>query len=171
MTADINKMPEEVRQYKTELQDRVMLVRKAKVVPIEAIVRGYITGNKSISGVPYPVSVTVLSPGSAWEEYRKTGTAHNMPLPEGLQECEKLPVPLFTPSTKAEQGQHDENISQDQGKEMLSLATSLVGIELRLVLSSGQTSRPGTIRQDFVDFAAVVFYRCRVCSQARSHPS
>jgi phosphoribosylaminoimidazole-succinocarboxamide synthase len=57
------------------------------------------------------------SPGSAWAEYKNSGTAHGIPLrvPEGLQESQKLPTPLFTPSTKAEQGAHDENISRDQG--------------------------------------------------------
>ncbi|RPD64472.1 SAICAR synthetase [Lentinus tigrinus ALCF2SS1-7] len=104
VTADVDKMPEEVRKYKDVLEGRAMLVKKAKVIPLEAIVRGYITG-------------------SGWSEYKKTGTVHGIRLPEGLVESQKLPKPLFTPSTKAEQGQHDENISPEQ-------AASIIGSEL-----------------------------------------
>ncbi|MCY4163778.1 MAG: phosphoribosylaminoimidazolesuccinocarboxamide synthase [bacterium] len=82
---------------------RTMLCHKAEMLPIECIVRGYISG-------------------SAWKEYSKYGTMHGQQLPSGLQESEKLPEPVFTPSTKAESG-HDENISYDQ-------AVSLVGSEL-----------------------------------------
>ncbi|RDX54192.1 SAICAR synthetase [Lentinus brumalis] len=104
VTADVDQMPEEVRKYKEVLEGRVMLVKKAKVIPLEAIVRGYITG-------------------SGWSEYKKTGTVHGIPLPEGLVESQKLPEPLFTPSTKAEQGEHDENISPEK-------AASIIGAEL-----------------------------------------
>jgi phosphoribosylaminoimidazole-succinocarboxamide synthase len=74
-----------------------MLVKKYYIFPVEAIVRGYITG-------------------SGWKEYNKSGTVHGIKLPEGLKQCEKLPEPIYTPSTKAEQGEHDENIHPDQGK-------------------------------------------------------
>lgn len=75
-----------------------MLVRRAKVLPIEAIVRGYITG-------------------SGWKEYQKKGTVHDIELPEGLKESQEIPGgPIFTPSTKAEQGEHDENIHPDKGE-------------------------------------------------------
>lgn len=104
VTANIDEMPQEVRQYKEQLEGRAMLVRKAKVIPLEAIVRGYITG-------------------SGWSEYKKSGTVHGIPLPAGLVESQKLPEPLFTPSTKAEQGAHDENISPAQ-------AAALIGQEL-----------------------------------------
>jgi phosphoribosylaminoimidazole-succinocarboxamide synthase len=73
------------------LQGRSMLVRKATVVPFECVVRGYLAG-------------------SGWKEYRKQRTVCGIPLPAGLQECQQLPEPIFTPSTKAETG-HDENIS------------------------------------------------------------
>ena len=76
------------------LQGRSMLVKKAAVVPFECVVRGYLAG-------------------SGWKEYRKQGTVCGMPLPAGLQECQQLPNPIFTPSTKAEQG-HDENISYEK---------------------------------------------------------
>jgi phosphoribosylaminoimidazole-succinocarboxamide synthase len=75
------------------LRGRTMLVRKAAVVPIECVVRGYLAG-------------------SGWKEYRQHGTVCGIPLPDGLRECEQLPQPIFTPATKAESG-HDENISFD----------------------------------------------------------
>ena len=126
-------MPLEVRKYKATLEGRAMLVRKAKVVPLEAIVRGYITGASLLpSGGPrrgaiffglciVSSSSRCLSPplcvllGSGWSEYKKSGTVHGITLPAGLVESQKLPEPLFTPSTKAEQGAHDENISPAQG--------------------------------------------------------
>ncbi|KAI0092754.1 hypothetical protein BDY19DRAFT_983340 [Irpex rosettiformis] len=100
VTANIDEMPEEVKQYKDQLEGRTMLVKKAKVIPLEAIVRGYLTG-------------------SGWAEYKKSGTVHGIPLPEGLIESQKLPEPLFTPSTKADQGQHDENISPERAAQLI----------------------------------------------------
>ncbi|KAF9269241.1 phosphoribosylaminoimidazole-succinocarboxamide synthase [Marasmius fiardii PR-910] len=100
VTANIDEMPEEVKRHKDQLEARTMLVRKAKVVQIEAIVRGYLTG-------------------SAWSEYGKSGTVHGISLPSGLKESQRLPEPLFTPSTKAEQGAHDENISPEQAVKLL----------------------------------------------------
>ncbi|KAG6806878.1 Bifunctional purine biosynthetic protein ade1, partial [Arthromyces matolae] len=95
ITADVEEMPEEVRQYKDQLAGRSMLVRKASVVQLEAIVRGYLSG-------------------SAWNEYKKSGTVHGISLPSGLVESQKFREPIFTPSTKAAQGEHDENISPEQ---------------------------------------------------------
>ncbi|KAK2795659.1 Bifunctional purine biosynthetic protein ade1 [Emmonsiellopsis sp. PD_5] len=93
------------------LQNRSMQVRKLKVFPIEAIVRGYITG-------------------SAWSEYQKSGTVHGIPIAPGLRESERFPDgPIYTPSTKAEQGKHDENIHPDQ-------ATALVGAKYAPLISS-----------------------------------
>ncbi|MFW6060182.1 MAG: phosphoribosylaminoimidazolesuccinocarboxamide synthase [Phycisphaeraceae bacterium] len=80
------------------LKGRIMIGRKCKVVPIECVVRGYITG-------------------SGWKEYQKNGTVCGIALPAGLQQCEKLPEPIFTPSTKAETG-HDENITFEQACEI-----------------------------------------------------
>ncbi|PIL24913.1 hypothetical protein GSI_12800 [Ganoderma sinense ZZ0214-1] len=104
VTADVDAMPSEVRKHKDVLAGRAMLVRKAKVVPLEAIVRGYLSG-------------------SGWAEYKKSGTVHGIQLPPGLVESQKLPEPLFTPSTKAEQGEHDENISPEK-------AASIIGADL-----------------------------------------
>ncbi|EGO52651.1 hypothetical protein NEUTE1DRAFT_118873, partial [Neurospora tetrasperma FGSC 2508] len=85
---------------KSLIRGRSMQVRKLKVFPIEAIVRGYITG-------------------SAWNEYQKTGTVHGIPQPAGLQQCSPFPKPLYTPSTKAELGDHDENISPEKAAEIV----------------------------------------------------
>ncbi|KAJ7228225.1 hypothetical protein GGX14DRAFT_538596 [Mycena pura] len=103
ITTDIDAMPPEVHAYKAQLTGRAMLVRKAQVVALEAIVRGYLTG-------------------SAWAEYKKSGTVHGIHLPAGLVESQRLPRPLFTPSTKAEQGQHDENISPEKAAALVGEA-------------------------------------------------
>ncbi|KAG9782020.1 Phosphoribosylaminoimidazole-succinocarboxamide synthase [Exophiala dermatitidis] len=83
-----------------QLKGRSMLVRKLKVFPVEAIVRGYITG-------------------SAWSSYKKTGEVNGKKMPQGLQESQELPEPIYTPSTKAELGQHDENISTEQAAQIV----------------------------------------------------
>lgn len=95
ITADVNNYPSECKEYADVLRNRSMLIKKAKVVPIECIVRGYITG-------------------SGWKDYKKTGEISGIKLPAGLQESQKFSEPLFTPSTKAEIGKHDENISAEQ---------------------------------------------------------
>lgn len=100
VTVNIDEMPDEVRQYREQLEGRTMLVRKAKIVPIEAIVRGYITG-------------------SAWAEYQKSQTVCGIPIPERMEESQKFPTPIFTPSTKAEQGAHDENISPEKAVQLI----------------------------------------------------
>ncbi|KAH8686062.1 phosphoribosylaminoimidazole-succinocarboxamide synthase-like protein [Tricladium varicosporioides] len=82
------------------LQNRSMVVRKLKIFPIEAIVRGYITG-------------------SAWKEYQKSQTVHTIPMPAGLQNGQAFPDPIYTPSTKAEAGANDENISIAQAREIV----------------------------------------------------
>ncbi|KAK0187957.1 hypothetical protein F5146DRAFT_1104782 [Armillaria mellea] len=84
VTADIDDMPKELALFKDQLEGRAMLVKKAKVIPLEAIVRGYLTG-------------------SAWSEYKKSGTVHGISLPPNMVESQKIAEPLFTPSTKAEQ--------------------------------------------------------------------
>ncbi len=90
ISTDVADMPEYFRNEGFE--GRSMLVKKLRMLPIECIVRGYITG-------------------SGWESYKKTGLVCGIKLPEGLRESEKLPEPVYTPSTKAEIGEHDENIS------------------------------------------------------------
>jgi len=99
ITSNVSQYPEVCSEYADELNGRSMLVKKAKVVPIECIVRGYISG-------------------SGWKDYQATGKISGIDLPEGLKESEKFGEPLFTPSTKAEIGQHDENISADQALDI-----------------------------------------------------
>ncbi|KAI7713951.1 hypothetical protein KC322_g3358 [Hortaea werneckii] len=82
------------------LENRTMQVRKHPILPLESIVRGYITG-------------------SAWAEYQRCGTVHGIPMPTGLRESQKLERPIWTPSTKAEQGEHDENISPAKAREIV----------------------------------------------------
>ena len=111
---------------------KAMLVHKAEMLSIECIVRGYITG-------------------SAWSEYKKSGTMNGTKLPEGIQESEKLPEPVFTPSTKAEIGDHDENISFEQavniiGKENAELARDLS--VTAYVRASEQAAERGIILAD-----------------------
>ena len=98
----ISTDPEEMPEFfRTDwFRGRSMKCRKLKMLPIECIVRGYITG-------------------SGWASYQKDGTVCGIRLPEGLRECEKLPEPLYTPSTKAELGDHDENISFERSVEVL----------------------------------------------------
>lgn len=100
ITANPDEYPAEARKYADILKGRSMLVKKAKPLPVECIVRGYISG-------------------SGWKEYKKSGTVCGIPLPAGLVESQKLPEPIFTPSTKAELGSHDENISFEKACEIL----------------------------------------------------
>ena len=87
ITADIGEMPEKVKVHQARIEGRCMLVKRLRILKIEAIVRGYISG-------------------SGWKEYQKTGTICGIQLPEGMKESEKLAQPLFTPSTKADMGEH-----------------------------------------------------------------
>ena len=100
IATDVDDYPEPLHKYKSELQDRSVLVRKAKPLPIECIVRGFITG-------------------SGWADYLKTGEVCGHKLPEGLRESEMLETALFTPSTKADLGEHDENISLEKTAQLL----------------------------------------------------
>ena len=121
-------MPKEVHQHREQLEGRSILVKRADVIPLEAIVRGYITGKFRFND-PYSHPVTrLITSGSAWAEYKKSRTVHGIPQPEGLLESQKLPAPLFTPSTKAEQGAHDENISPERGSKTIAVVTILCGL-------------------------------------------
>lgn len=92
--------PHECQQYKNELKDRSMMVKKSELIPVECIVRGYISG-------------------SGWKDYQKDGKICGIKLPEGLKESDKLPEPIFTPSTKAEIGDHDENITEEEAENLI----------------------------------------------------
>jgi phosphoribosylaminoimidazole-succinocarboxamide synthase len=92
---DVAAFPESCRPYASLLRGRSMWVRKAGVLPVECIVRGYLVG-------------------TGWKDYQQTGQVCGVPLPKGMQEAQMLPEPIFTPSTKAEKGRHDQNISMAQ---------------------------------------------------------
>lgn len=114
ISADVAEFPAELRQFVDQLGLRAMLVKKARRVDVECVVRGYITG-------------------SAWAEYRRKGTVAGVKMPTGLRESEALPEPMFTPSTKAETG-HDENITVEQLRALVgdSLTNSLERASLDL---------------------------------------
>jgi phosphoribosylaminoimidazole-succinocarboxamide synthase len=99
ISTDVKDFPAECQKYAAQLEGRSMLVKKAKPLPAECIVRGYLSG-------------------SGWKDYKATGLVCGIKLPAGLVESDKLPEPIFTPSTKAELGTHDENITFDQMVEM-----------------------------------------------------
>nr|WP_287410526.1 phosphoribosylaminoimidazolesuccinocarboxamide synthase [Pseudodesulfovibrio sp.] len=100
IATNVDDYPESLHKYKAELQDRSVLAKKAKPLPIECIVRGFITG-------------------SGWKDYQKNGEICGHKLPENLKESEMLEKALFTPSTKADLGDHDENITLDQAAALL----------------------------------------------------
>lgn len=104
VSTDINEFPENCKKYETVLKGRTMLVKKADLIPLECIVRGYISG-------------------SGWKEYQKSNTICGIELPDGLVESEKLPEPIFTPSTKAEIGDHDENITEKTAIDLIGKET------------------------------------------------
>jgi len=104
ISTEVEEYPEVLHKYKDELESRSMLVKKAKLIPIECIVRGYISG-------------------SGWKEYQKEGTICGIELRKGLVESEQLDEPIFTPSTKAEIGLHDENISEEKAIEIVGEET------------------------------------------------
>ena len=108
VTADVNRYPEPVRKYADQLRGRSMMVLRANMIPVECVVRGYISG-------------------SAWKEYRAAGSVCGIRLPPGLKESDRLPEPIFTPAIKATTG-HDENISFER---MIEIAGPEVSAELR----------------------------------------
>lgn len=105
ITADVEEYPAVLKPYKEILHQRSMLVKKTQVIPVECIVRGYITG-------------------SAMKEYQKNGSVCGIKLPPGLKEADKLPEPIFTPSTKAEKGEHDVNITFEEMTKIVGKDTA-----------------------------------------------
>ena len=104
VSTNVSDFPKECHEYSDIIEGRSMLVKKAELIPLECIVRGYITG-------------------SGWKEYQKKGTVCDIQLPANLVESEKLHEPIFTPSTKADIGDHDENISEEKAIEIVGLET------------------------------------------------
>jgi len=111
ISADFEKFPPVLAKYRGMLDKRTMLVKKTEVVPVECVVRGYLSG-------------------SGWKEYKSTGKVCGIKLPSGLRESDRLEEPIFTPSTKAEQGVHDQNISF---KEMQKIVGAPLAKKIRRV--------------------------------------
>ena len=121
VSIDPADFPEEFAEYRDYLAGRAMLVKKAQTIPIECIVRGYLTG-------------------SGKKTYDENGTVCGIQLPEGLTEASKLPEPLFTPSTKAEIGDHDENISFDRCCEIVGedIAAQIRDLSLKIYKAAAE---------------------------------
>ncbi|MDP2106809.1 MAG: phosphoribosylaminoimidazolesuccinocarboxamide synthase, partial [Desulfobulbaceae bacterium] len=124
LTADVNQYPAICAPYREQLAGRSMVVRKAKPLTVECIVRGYISG-------------------SFWKAYKRNPVVCGFSLPTGLQESEKFPQTLFTPSTKAELGAHDENISIEQMREIIGVAETdkIADISVRLYEKAADYAR------------------------------
>lgn len=99
VSTEVNDYPKNLQQFRDQLEGRSMLVKKAKVFPVECVARGFLTG-------------------SGLKDYQKTGQVCGIPLPQGLKDSDRLPQAIFTPSTKAEKG-HDENISEEQAGKII----------------------------------------------------
>ncbi|MGH2653694.1 MAG: phosphoribosylaminoimidazolesuccinocarboxamide synthase [Actinomycetota bacterium] len=140
VTADMDAFPPAFREHRDELAGRSMLVRRAEMIPVECVARGYLSG-------------------SGWKEYRASGTVCDIALPPGLRESDRLPEPIFTPATKAETG-HDENISLEGAGELVGeglaerlkeLTLSLYGLGAELAAEHGVLLADTKFEFGFVD--------------------
>ncbi|MGH2545526.1 MAG: phosphoribosylaminoimidazolesuccinocarboxamide synthase [Actinomycetota bacterium] len=140
VTADMDAFPSAFREHRDELAGRSMLVRRAEMIPVECVARGYLSG-------------------SGWKEYRASGTVCGIALPPGLRESDRLPESIFTPATKAETG-HDENISLERAGELVGeglaqrlkeLTLSLYGLGAELAAERGVLLADTKFEFGFVD--------------------
>jgi phosphoribosylaminoimidazole-succinocarboxamide synthase len=115
ITADVFQFPARLQPYAEQLQGRSMLVKRAAMFPVECVARGYLAG-------------------SGWKEYRDAGTVCGIPLPAGLKDGSRLPEPIFTPATKSQDGEHDENISFATAESVLGEADAAELRRLTLAL-------------------------------------
>jgi len=124
ISADQAEFPPLCRAYAETLKGRAMLVKKAKPLPVECVVRGYLAG-------------------SGWTEYQRSGSICGIPLEKGLSESARLKEPIFTPTTKAEQGTHDENITMEKMEEIIGaeLARRVKEVSLRLYAKGSEMAR------------------------------
>ncbi len=120
LTADVDEYPAALAPYRDQIEGRSMLVKRAEMIEVECVARGYLSG-------------------SGWKEYREQGTVCGIPLPAGLRESDKLPEPIFTPATKAQSG-HDENVSFERVSELIGadLAARLRGLTLEIYRRAAQ---------------------------------
>ena len=168
LSVDVKEMPEFFQQ--PQYEGRSMMCRKLPMLPVECIGRGYITG-------------------SGWASYQKTGKVCGIQLPEGLKESEKLPEPIYTPSTKAEIGDHDENISYEQSIDVLEKLFPGKGEEYATKLRDNtialykkcrwRATRPATVSPPLISSSSAtgcwptptVIMTCRRTSSTRPSPS
>lgn len=132
ISTDVNAYPEACRPYADQLRGRSMLVRKAEALPVECIVRGYLSG-------------------SGWKEYVNSRTVSGIALPEGLRESSRLPQPIFTPSTKAREGEHDMPISYTDLENLIGreLTRRIVEVGLEVYRRAAESAeRKGIIIAD-----------------------
>lgn len=124
ISAEVDEYPEICHQYRDQLEGRSMLVRRTKVLPIECIVRGYLSG-------------------SFWKAYQQDTNVCGFHLPDGMRDSDKFPQPLFTPSTKAELGDHDENISIAQMEKIIGkdMAAKVSEVSVRLYETAADYAR------------------------------
>ena len=127
VTADIAKFPEELQKYREILSGRSMIVLKAKRIDVECVVRGYISG-------------------SAWKEYKQSGTVCGVKMPSGMEESERFSEPVFTPSTKSDTG-HDENISIEKMKDLVGkdLTCELEETSIKVYEKAARKAKSGRI--------------------------
>ena len=161
VSIDPADFPEEFAEYRDYLAGRAMLVKKAQTIPIECIVRGYLTG-------------------SGKKTYDENGTVCGIQLPEGLTEASKLPEPLFTPSTKAEIGDHDENISFERCAQIVGedVATQLRDASLAIYKAAAEyAATRGIIIADtkfefgFIDGKLAIIDECLTPDSSRFWPA
>lgn len=115
ITGSARDYPEELQPYRDIVEGRSMLVKKTEALPVECVVRGYLSG-------------------SGWKDYQRTGKVCGISIPSGMKESEELPEPIFTPSTKAEQGEHDVNISFEEAAGIVGRQTAEKLRELSLAV-------------------------------------
>jgi phosphoribosylaminoimidazole-succinocarboxamide synthase len=115
LTAEVSEYPQALRPFDDQLRGRSMLVKRARMFPVECVARGYLAG-------------------SGWKEYRERGTVCGIALPAGLQDGSRLPQAIFTPATKSEGGAHDENISYEETEKMVGAADAAELRRLTLAL-------------------------------------
>lgn len=132
ITADVNRYPDTLQPYRSQLEQRSMLVKRAEMFPVECVVRGYLTG-------------------SGWKEYQKTHSVCGVALLPGIKESDALPEPLFTPATKAPTGEHDMNISMAEMRDRIGRENADLLRDLSLMIyrrAADHASKQGLILAD-----------------------